>query len=305
MNFDFIYRGEIKEIDDEIRASTSGSFLRLSNGFTHYELSGPLTPSPIAGERSEPRKSVVLVHGFSVPYFIFDPTINFLVKAGYQVLRYDLFGRGFSDRPYAKYNINLFANQLNELLDRLGFKQVNLIGLSMGGAIASAFTVSFPERIRRLVLIDPVGIQSMPLSWMYKAAILPGISELILGLAGTEKMVKALASDFFDPAHVEMFQNEYRLQMQYHGFKRAILSTLRNKSVGGFPEIYQRLGKLDIPVLLFWGRKDQTLPLEQSRAILSAVPRAEFHIIEGCGHIPHYEKPAEVNPIIQQFLDSI
>ena len=186
----------------------------------------------------------------------------------------------------------------------LNIKQVNLIGLSMGGAITSAFTVKFPGRVRKLILIDPIGTCAMPLPWMYKAAILPGISELILGLAGTERMVQNAASDFFDLEHIKMFRDQYRVQLQYRGFKRAILSTLRNKTLDGFPEVYQRLGKLNTPVLLFWGRNDRTLPLEQSRDILSAVSRAEFHVIEDCGHIPHYEKPEEVNPIIQQFLDS-
>lgn len=293
MNWDFIYRGETKEIDDQVRASTSGSFIRLSDGFTHYELCGP-----------DHGQTIVLVHGFSVPYFIFEPTFNFLIRASFRVLRYDLFGRGFSDRPNVKYNIDLFVNQLRELLDILNIKQVNLIGLSMGGAISSTFTVNFPQRVRRLILIDPIGIRPMPLSWIYKVAILPGISELILGLAGTEKMIQTAASDFFDPKHVEMFKDQYRVQLHYRGFKRAILSTLRNKTVDGFPEIYQRLGKLDIRVLLFWGRNDRTLPLAQSHEILSAVPHAEFHIIEDCGHIPHYEKPEEVNPILQQFLNS-
>ncbi len=144
MNFDFICRGETKDIDDDIRASTSGSFIRLSNGFTHYELCGP-----------DSGQSVVLIHGFSVPYFVFDPTFNFLVSAGFRVLRYDLFGRGFSDRPYTRYNLELFVNQLKDLLCALNIKRVNLIGLSMGGAISSAFTVSFPESVRRLILIDP------------------------------------------------------------------------------------------------------------------------------------------------------
>ena len=138
---------------------------------------------------------------------------------------------------------------------------------------------------------------------MYKAAILPGISELILGLVSTERIIQRAAVDFFNPEHAKMFQNQYRIQMQYRGFKRAILSTLRNKTVAGFPEVYQRLGKLGRPVLLIWGRNDQTLPLEQSRDILSAVPRAEFHIMENCGHIPHYEKPEEVNSLLANFLN--
>jgi len=292
MNFDFIYRGETKDIDDDIRASTNGSFIRLSNGFTHYELCGPDNGQP-----------VVLVHGFSVPYFIFDPTFDFLISEGFRALRYDLFGRGFSERPHVKYKIDLFVGQLKELLDALEFKQVNLIGLSMGGAIASTFTVNFPERVRTLILIDPVGIRHMPFSWTYKAAILPGVSELILGMVSTDRMVQSIASGFFNAEHVKMFQNQCRAQMQYRGFKRAILSTIRNQTVDGFPKIYQRLGKLGTPVLLIWGRNDQTLPLEQSRDILSAVPRTEFHIIENCGHIPHYEKPEEVNSILADFLN--
>ena len=293
MNWDFIYRGETKEIDDDARASTSGSFIRLSNGFTHYELSGPDRGQPIA-----------LVHGFSVPYFIFDPTFNFLTSTGFRVLRYDLFGRGLSDRPRGRYNIDLFVRQLKELLDALNINQVSLVGLSMGGAISSAFTVNFPERVRKLILIDPIGIRSAPFSWIYKAAMLPGISELILGMVSTDRIVRSITASFFHPEHIEIFQEQCRVQMQYRGFKRGLLSTLHNKAINGFPTVYRQLGKLDIPVLLIWGRNDQILPLEQSRDILSAIPHAEFHVIEGCGHIPHYEKPEEVNPIVQQFLIS-
>jgi len=293
MNWDFIYRGETKDIDDDIRASISGSFIRLSNGCTHYELGGP-----------DSGEAVVLVHGFSVPYFIFDPTFSFLADSGFRILRYDLFGRGFSDRPVVKYNMDLFVSQLKELLNTLDLKQVNLIGLSMGGAIASAFTVRFPERVRRLALIDSIGTRPAPFSWIYKAALLPGISELILGMVSANRMVQSMASDFINPEQVKRFQDQCRVQIQYRGFKRALLSTLRNKTVDGIPKVYQSLGKLDMPVLLIWGRNDQTLPLEQSRDILSAVPRAEFHVIENCGHIPHYEKPDEVNPILQQFLNS-
>ena len=147
-----------------------------------------------------------------------------------------MIGCFFLDRPHVQYNIDLFVNQLTELLGALNIKQVNLIGLSMGGAIVSAFTVNFPERVGRLVLIDPVGIQSMPLSWMYKVAILPGVSELISGLVGTDRIVQRVACDFFNPKHIKIFENVYRVQMQYRGFKRAILSTLRNKTAAGFPE---------------------------------------------------------------------
>ncbi len=90
----------------------SGSFVALSDGCTHYELGGPQDGRPVA-----------LVHGFSVPYFIWDPTFRFLADSGFRVLRYDLFGRGFSDRPHLRYDIDLFCKQLRELLDILGFER--------------------------------------------------------------------------------------------------------------------------------------------------------------------------------------
>ena len=295
MNWDFIYRGEKKNLDDTARAAAGGSFVRLSQGCTHYELSGTPTTNAVS-------TTVVLIHGFSVPLFIWDPTFEALTSAGRRALRYDLFGRGLSDRPHVAYGISLFVRQLADLLVALQIEHVDLIGLSMGGAIAAAFSVEFPHRVHRLALIDPVGTEPMPLNLLYKTALLPGVSELILSLLGTENIVQSLASDFYDPAQVERFRERYRAQMQFHGFKRAIVSTLRNKTVNGFPGIYRRLGQLSIPVLLLWGREDHTLPIEQSRPILDLVPRAKFHIIEGSGHIPNCEKPDVTNPILLDFL---
>ncbi len=293
MNWDFIYRGETKHLDDAVRAKASGSFIQLSDGCTHYELSGP-----------QDSKVVVLVHGFSIPYGIWDPTYQALISDGWRVLRYDLFGRGYSDRPQRPYNLSLFVRQLSDLLDALAIPRVHLIGLSMGGAIAAAFTVRHPTRIHKLILIDPIGTQPMPLGPLYRAGLFPGIGELVLGLVGTDKIIKGIASDFYDPTLVEQFKDDYRDQMQFRGFKRAILSTLRNKTLNGFPEIYGQLGKLGLPVLLLWGRNDQTIPLAQSDSIIRLVPGVEFHVIEGCGHIPHYERPEIVNPIVSQFLSS-
>jgi len=285
-------RGENKELNDETRQSAVGSFAQLPNGFTHYELGG-----------NESGEAVVLIHGFSVPYFIYDPTFDFLTQSGFRVLRYDLFGRGFSDRPHTNYNLDLFVNQLADLLNALRFTQpVNLIGLSMGGVIASAFTVRYPERVNKLTLIDPAGTKSIALTPMLKAVKIPLVAEAVLSLAGSEALVQSNAKDLFDPALVEHFKAEYKIQMQYKGFMRAILSTIRSGMLDSFIDVYQALGKTDKAVLLFWGRNDRTVPFEHSEILGAAVPAIEFHIIENCGHIPHYEKPDLVNPILLKFL---
>jgi pimeloyl-ACP methyl ester carboxylesterase len=289
----FPYLGETKELNETARKEAeSGAFAALPDGVTHYELGGPESGMPI-----------VLVHGFSVPYFIWDPTFDFLTKSGFRVLRYDLFGRGFSDRPRLRYNLDLFCKQLIGLLDTLGLIQpVALFGLSMGGPIAAAFTERHSERVERLVLIDPAGVHPIGLSPLLKLALLPGLGELALGLLGNENMVKGVASDFFDPALVAQFQARYRVQMKYKGFMRAILSSMRSRMLGSFFDVYQRLGKLDKPTLILWGREDKTVPFAHSTDLLTAIPHAELHVFENCGHIPHYERPDEANHILLKFL---
>ena len=69
-----------------------------------------------------------------------------------------------------------------------------------------------------------------------------------------------------------------------------------------FFDTYAQVGKMQKPTLLFWGKDDKTVPFENSRIIMKAFPHAEFHAIENCGHIPHYEKPEIVNPILLEFL---
>jgi pimeloyl-ACP methyl ester carboxylesterase len=292
MKAGWIWRGETRDLDDAARRSAAGSFVRLSAGFTHYETADPGGALPPAA----------LVHGFSVPYFIWDPTFAALASAGMNPIRYDLYGRGFSDRPRVEYCIELFVSQLQELLDYLQVDSVDLLGLSMGGVIAAAFTARFPSRVRRLVLIDPSGSAPLPVPLPYRIAALPGIGEAVLGLLGTETLLRGIASDFFDPSHVALFQERYRVQMAYRGFKRSILSTIRCHMLDAFVEVYQRAAAVRRPVMLVWGEDDSTVPFDQSLILRQLFPDAVFRPIPAAGHIPHYERPEEVNPTLIEFL---
>jgi pimeloyl-ACP methyl ester carboxylesterase len=172
----------------------------------------------------------------------------------------------------------------------------------MGGPITASFIRQHPDYVSKHVLIDPAGVQRTALTWVLEATKLPIFGELALGLFGSGSMIKNIASDLFDPRSVEHFQNQYKIQLQYKGFKRAILSTMRNNMLESFYETYIQIGRYKKPTLLFWGKNDTTVPFENSRLLLNALPHAEFHAIEKCGHIPHYEKPEIVNPILLEFL---
>jgi pimeloyl-ACP methyl ester carboxylesterase len=288
----FSYRDETRELNELTRKEVSGSFIQLSDGFTHYELSNP-----------DAKETVVLVHGFSVPYFIFDPTFAFLTQSGFRTLRYDLFGRGFSDRPETDYNIDLFVRQLHDLLDRLGLSYpVSLVGLSTGGPITATFTVRFPKQVSKLVLIDPVGARPFPLGRALKLMAAPFAGEVLIGLIWSVTMVQKITSRLPDREQIGEFGPSYIHQMRYKGFKRALLSTIRNNMLGSLLEVYERIGKLNKPVLLFWGPHDRTVPFQHNEILRKAMPNVQFHAIENTRHIPHYEKPEEVNPILLKFL---
>lgn len=293
MRFEFPMRGESKHLTEKTRANLPGSFIHLQDGVVHYELAGP-DDAPV----------VVLVHGFSVPYFIWDPTFEALAAGGYRVLRYDLFGRGYSDRPFGRYNTELFDRQLTGLLDGLGIERCRAIfGLSMGGVIAANFAVKNPEWLEKLVLVDPAGFQ-LDYPAAYKILLVPVIGDVLFSLMGEETLKKSMSEDFYDPAHVDMFLDQYKPQMAFRGFKRAILSTIREGITENGLEIYRQLGQMDAPpVLLVWGEEDQTVPFKYSKVLVSLVPRIKFHPIESSGHLPHYEEAEKVTPIFLEFLD--
>jgi pimeloyl-ACP methyl ester carboxylesterase len=286
------FRSEYLELNDETRQGLPGSFITLPLGVTHYELGGPDNGQP-----------VVLVHGFSVPYYIWDHNFPALVKAGFRVLRFDLFGRGYSDRPpHATYDERLFAEQTLQLLDALAFTgKVDVIGLSMGGAIAAYFTAQHPERVRKLVLIDPAGLP-MKKSLLMKLILLPGLGELFMNLYGDHYLVSGQGDDFMHRECFPEFPIQYLPQMKYRGFKASLLSTLRSGMLERQLPSFRMVGEHELPVLLIWGTQDRTVPFPTSQLIIESIPQVDFKPIDGAGHVPHYENADIVNPILIEFL---
>jgi pimeloyl-ACP methyl ester carboxylesterase len=290
--FKFPFRGETRSITPDERARLSGEFIELVDGVTHYELGGPMD-GPV----------VVMVHGFAVPMFILDSTYQALTQAGFRVLRYDLFGRGFSDRPFVDYDLEFFLRQLADLLDRLKIDQaVNLLGLSMGGMVSAAFADQYPGRVAKLVLIDPAGFP-LRFSPLIKLLMLPGVGEILFSLVGEGNLENGILSSMYHPDHIREFKQRLKPQMKFKGYKRALLSTVRAGFIDCGIETYKRVGRSGLPVLLIWGEEDTTVPFKHSRTLMELIPQIEFHPIPGAGHIPHYEKAETVNPILIDFLE--
>ncbi|MGH7694024.1 MAG: alpha/beta fold hydrolase [Gemmatimonadaceae bacterium] len=279
---------ERQTLDATARASAPGKFVQLSDGTTHYDLSGP-----------DSSRTVVLLSGFSVPFYIWDPTRDALAANGFRVLRYDYFGRGYSDRPKLRYDLATYDNQLTELLDSLGISgTVDVAGLSMGGAIAANFSDRHPDRVRTLTLVDPgIGVFAetpFPVS-------VPVLAEFALTV-GASETAKGQLTDFLHPERYPDWVKRYEPQMRYKGFRRAMIRTMRGdvfkRPVSSFTTLVQG----QIPILLIWGKADRTVPFAMSDSVRAALPRAEFHAIDGASHLPHIEQAALVDSMLIRFL---
>ena len=283
---------ETREMDARARAGTSGEYIALGDGIVHYELAGPVAAP-----------TVVFVCGLSTPYFIWDFTVPALTAAGYRTLRYDLYGRGFSDRPTSvAYDAGLFDRQLVELVERLKLRApFTLAGVSMGGAISVIFAERHPERVNGLMLVDPAGFP-LPLPLAAKLVKLPGLGEYLMRLLGDRTIRGAMGANFHDRSLLPEFARKFEVQLQYAGFQQAQLSTLRNMPLQALEASYRTVGASGIPVLLIWGRADTVIPFETSQQVKNAIPQAELLAVERAAHTPNYERPEVVNPAIVGFL---
>jgi pimeloyl-ACP methyl ester carboxylesterase len=244
----------------------------------------------------------VLVHGFSVPYYVWDPTFEALTGSGFRVLRYDLYGRGYSDRPDVTYDQELFTGQLGDLLSALDLKEpVVLVGLSFGGPVVARYADEHPEQLVGLVLIDPQ-VERVETGDIFPMNV-PLLGEYIMSVYMAPHMLpESQPDDFYHPERFPDWETKYRDQLEYAGFKRAILASIRGM-VGISPLAdYQALGKRDLPTMLIWGEGDRTISAAQIDLVREAILQAEFHSIPEAGHLSHYEQAEIVNPLLIEFL---
>ena len=287
---------EKEEIDEAKRIELGGTYISLSEGITHYELIGP------------PKGSVVvLVHGGSVPMWGWDSQVASLAAAGLRVLRYDMYARGYSDRPNVEYNRALYREQLLELLNALGLiEPVDLVGLSFGGAIAADFTANHPGRVRHLVLCAPmVAFAETGQNATYQKLLrMPAIGDFLLRTVVMQKYIER-ASYLFEPSEKSNHYNKlFREQFKYKGGERAVLSMFRGDALGDYRDSYGAIGKQDRKVMLIWGTADSDISRSMIDEVREAIPHICFHSLEGVGHGLNFEASKELNELIIDFLNN-
>ncbi|OED46801.1 alpha/beta fold hydrolase [Leisingera sp. S232] len=286
----FLRETRRKVMNTAARKDAPGSFASLSGGLTHYRWTGPLR-GPVA----------VCVHGLTTPSFVWNGIAAGLGAMGYRVLTYDLYGRGYSDRPKGLQDRAFFLSQLEELLeDQQAGSDITLIGYSMGGAIATAFAAAHPTRLRELILLAPAGfgrspdrvtqiIRHVPLigSWLMHA-IYP-----TLHMRGTEAE-RSLPSSV--PGITDLQQKE----LGFRGFIPAVLASLRGILNEDFTEELRSLHKKGVPALAIWGQDDAVIPPNSAGRLAERARSLRQEEIPGAGHGLPYTHTSGVLDIIAE-----
>ncbi|MFG2958719.1 alpha/beta fold hydrolase [Streptomyces sp. NPDC048291] len=289
----FVAPGEDRRLTADSRRALRGSFTELSDGVTHYELTGP-----------EDGDVVVMAGGLTIPLFYWDGLVAELHAHGLRTLTCSAYGRGFSDRVRARYDETLFARQLAELTDRLGLTErpLHLVGTSMGALVAMEYAARYRPRVSTLTLVGPAGLaKPRPASphRLLRSDLLAGAVARRRGL----RMLRGhLGHNVRDPGLGAELTEMVLDSIRFEGSLYAVFDTLQHLRVSGRDDLFRRTGELGIPTLLLWGDEDAVTPpahLDTARTLLRP---QHHHVIPECGHMAPLERPRDVADRLVPFV---
>ncbi len=239
------------------------------------------------------RTPLLLMNGIGVNLEVLQPFVDALDPA-IEVIRFDVPGTGGSPPPLIPYRFSVLARLVTKMLDQLGYQQVDVLGISWGGALAQQFAFQYPRRCRRLILV----------STGTGALMVPGRPSVLAKIATPRR--------YQDPAYMaqiagEIYGGKVRTQPELaHDFAQ----TARLGSVLGY--FYQLLGgvgwtsipwlrTLRQPTLILHGDDDPLVPLVNAKIMHRLIPHAKLYIFHD-GHLGLGTSAQELAQVVDQFL---
>ena len=261
----------------------TGEFLKLSKGYTYYEI-----------KNKEAKKTLIFIHGFSVPSYIWDDTFKSASKRGYKTVRLDLYGRGYSSNLDSDYTDELFANQVIELMNELKIERATFLGLSNGGRVISKIAYLKPELIQKLVYVSSSSFQEhKPMNDTSVSG--KEINDFIKN--NYPSISKGQMLDFKYPQNFKGWDDKYEQLLQYEGFARALISTRKNHINLDLENKF--INDSNIPLYTIWRDSDSAVVYNNFKNKLNKLmPRRIEYFISNSGHLPNMENSVEFEDIL-------
>ncbi len=238
---------------------------------------------------------LLLLNGIGANFELVFPFIDALPDR--QVIIFDIPGTGRSSMWLRPRRFSGLAALANRLLDRMGFQQVDVAGVSWGGALAQQFARQYPDRCRRLILAatSPGAIS------------VPGRPKVLMKMATP---MRYISSQYMEDAAPHIYGGEIRRKphlVTEHTARLippSIVGYLYQLIAGAGWTSVHWLHKLQQPTLILAGDDDPIVPAVNARLISMLIPNNRLHIVHGGGHLFLLHSPHKVVPIISEFLDA-
>ena len=243
--------------------------------------------------------SVLMIHGASGHLESFMLTVPELAVA-HRVVTFDLPCHGYATCPPEPYDVVGHAEFVADLARTLGLGKVSLVGQSLGGAIAGRIAIDRMLELDRLVLIGSAGVPGQargdPAHSMKAGLTVRDYEHVRARLEYAMSCRGPEMDELIECRHLAYLWGDWQ--------SRADAFTFHETDAGHsrMTANEEEWASIDCPALLLWGSDDRVVPPLAGEKLSKLLPNARLVVVEGCGHNPQFERPAEVNPVIASFL---
>lgn len=244
--------------------------------------------------------AVVLIHGFPLCRRMWHPQIQALTGAGFRVVVPDLRGFGESDAPDGPYSMELFADDVAELLDHLGIRQAVVGGMSMGGYVLLNLLERHRQRLRGAVFVTTRATADDEAGKARRLHLAQDVMKL-----GPQVVADAFREVLFAEASLA---ERPKLVGEIYGW---MTGTDSRGLAGGLLAMRERkdytqlLGGFAIPALAIGAAEDRAAPPENTRTIAAGIHGCRLCIVPEAGHMANLEHPGAFNACLLDFLTSL
>lgn len=235
---------------------------------------------------------LIFIHGLGITHNMWIWQVEELRK-DFRVIVYDLPGHGGTENKLPEKDIYRgLADDLKELMDHLGLEKATLCGLSLGGRVALAMAIHYPERVKKLIIsstFDTIrGVGERFTTWL---------GTRMLKNMTLERIVETSAKSFFPTVELQKAKEIYSREAQ-----KVKKDALLHLSYAATEVDYSSgLTLIKVPTLVFVGEKEKGM-VKIAQRMAKAIPRARLDVIAGVGHIWNMEQPVLFNEKVRDFL---
>ena len=237
--------------------------------------------------------TLILLHGLGGNTQVWALNISALAEK-FRVIVPDQIGFGKSDKPLINYRIATYVDFLDQFCKQLKIERALLVGGSMGGWVAAAYTIAFPQRVERLVLVDAAGF-APPAN--FDTRTLYGLNP-----STREGMKQLAAKVFYNKLFTTDAVIDQVLAQRIGAGDGYTINRIIESIIRGEDFLDNRVKSIKQPTLIVWGREDGLTLLADGQRFKKEIPNSTLLVINQCGHVPNVERPAEFNAAALKFL---